>query len=226
MKRVAVFASGSGSNAQNLIQYFNHDHPHKEVRISLIVANRPDAYVLERARLLHTPALVFTRETFYPQILPKEAVAGDLVHRNPESLTLKDPAPSYPLLESLSACQIDYIVLAGFLWLIPQYLIDAYPGRIVNIHPALLPRFGGKGMYGMHVHRAVVASGVVESGITVHLVDNQYDHGNILFQARCRVEVGDTPESLAHKIHLLEQEHFPKVVEVYINDTQYDYSGT
>ena len=188
MKRVAVFASGSGSNAQNLIQYFHLDHPEKEVKISLIIANRPTAYVLERARLLGVPSLVFNREEFYP-------------------------SHSYPLLSALTAHEIDYIVLAGFLWLIPRYLIDAYPQRIVNIHPALLPAYGGKGMYGMHVHRAVIAGGESESGITIHLVDSRYDHGDTLFQVRCRVEAGETPESLAEKIHLLEQEHFPKVIE-------------
>ena len=195
MKRIAVFASGSGTNAQNLVQFFNFDHPEKSVKISLILSNRPDAYVLERAKLMNIPMLLFHRNDFYP------------THNE----------HIFPIIAALAQHQIDYIVLAGFLWLIPQYLLDAFPCRIVNIHPALLPRFGGKGMYGKYVHRAVVSSGETESGITIHLVDNQYDHGSTLFQARCRVESGETPESLAHKIHLLEQEFFPKVIDEWIN---------
>ena len=195
MKNIAVFASGSGSNAQNLIRYFNIDHSEKKVRISVVIVNRPDAYVLERARQLNTPTLVFNRTDFYP---PTDT-AG------------------YPLLTALDSKQIDYIVLAGFLWLIPEYLMAAYPGRIINIHPALLPAYGGKGMYGMYVHQAVINNGESESGITIHLVDEQYDNGSPLFQARCRIETGETPQSLAQKIHLLEQEHFPKVVDDWIN---------
>jgi len=229
MKRVAIFASGSGSNAQNLIHYYHVCHPEKDVKISLIVANRPDAYVLERARLLNVPALVFSREEFYPQIELPIAEVSDTKSPVAESPVTESPVTElpvaelpiaelpYPLLNALSAHKIDYIILAGFLWLIPQYLIDAFPGRIVNIHPALLPAYGGKGMYGMNVHRAVVANGEAESGITIHLVDNQYDHGSPLFQARCRVDVGETPESLSEKIHLLEQEHFPKVIDKWIN---------
>jgi len=194
MKNIAVFASGSGSNAENLIRYFNLDHPEKEIRVSLLIANRPDAYVLERARQLNTPSLIYHRADFYPQ-----------------------KSGSYPLLKSLSDYQIDYIALAGFLWLIPEYLIEAYPNKIVNIHPALLPAYGGRGMYGMYVHRAVIKNGESESGITIHLVDNQYDHGSTLFQARCHVDSGETPEGLVQKIHLLEQEHYPKVVENWIN---------
>ena len=190
MKSIAVLASGSGSNAQNLIQYFHFDHPEKEIVISLIISNRSDAYVLERARQLNVPTLVVDRHTFYA-------------------------TPSV-FLKVFSDYGIDFLVLAGFLWLAPPYLIKAYPGRIINIHPALLPAYGGKGMYGMFVHKAVIANGEKESGITIHLVDEEYDHGNILFQAYCRVEKHETPESLAQKIHLLEQEHFPKVVEEYL----------
>jgi len=194
MKRIAVFASGSGTNAENLIRYFSC---HKEITVALVVANRPDASVLERAKRLQVPALVFNRVDFYP-------------------LTTSEKC-SHPLLDALAAAQIDYIVLAGFLWLIPSYLLETYPNRIVNIHPALLPAYGGKGMYGMYVHRAVIQNGETESGITIHLVDEQYDNGSHLFQARCRIDSGETPDSLAHKIHLLEQEHFPKVVEEWIN---------
>ena len=191
MKNIAVLASGSGSNAQNLIQYFHLDHPEKEIAISLIISNRSDAFVLERARQLNVPAIVVDRHTFYA-------------------------APSV-FIKVLSDYGIDYIVLAGFLWLVPAYLIKIYAGRIINIHPALLPTYGGKGMYGMFVHKAVIANGEKESGITIHLVDEEYDHGIILFQARCCVDEQETPESLAQKIHLLEQEHFPKVVEEWIN---------
>ena len=191
MKNIAIFASGSGSNAQNLIRFFHIDNPQKDIHIALIVANRPDAFVLERARQHHVPFFVVDRNVFYFNQLY--------------------------FLQTLAESHIDYIVLAGFLWLVPSYLIDAYPKRMVNIHPALLPAYGGKGMYGMNVHRAVIANGERESGITIHLVDAQYDHGSHLFQARCRVDLNDTPESLALKIHLLEQEHFPKVVDDWIN---------
>lgn len=190
MKNIVVFASGSGSNAENLIRYYHVDHPQKQIRVSLIVSNRPDAYVLERARRLSVPVFVTDRHAFYD-------------------------VPS-SLLSVLTKYEVDYIVLAGFLWLIPGYLINIYRNRIVNIHPALLPSYGGKGMYGMHVHRAVIEHGEAESGITIHLVDEQYDHGSVLFQARCRVETGETPESLSEKIHALEQEHFPRVVEQFI----------
>ena len=196
MNNIAVFASGAGSNAENLIRYFNFKNPQKQIFISLVVANRPDAYVLKRAHKLHVPALVFDRTGFYPMHPEKEG---------------------YPLLNALAAAQIDYIVLAGFLWLIPPYLINKYPQKVVNIHPALLPDYGGKGMYGMHVHRAVLANGEVESGISIHIVDAQYDHGSLLFQARCRIAPGETPDSLVQKIHLLEQEHYPKVVDAWIN---------
>ena len=191
MKKIAVFASGSGSNAENLIRYFNIAHAATSIRVGLIVTNRPDAYVLERARQLNVPHRIIDRNTFYDQPLS--------------------------VLNLLSESSIDYIVLAGFLWLVPPYLMAAYPNRMVNIHPALLPAFGGKGMYGMHVHRAVIAHGAQESGITIHVVDEQYDHGSHLFQARCRVEAGETPESLSEKIHALEHEYFPKVVADWIN---------
>ena len=184
MKNIAVFASGSGSNAENLIRYFSDN-------LKLIVTNRPDAYVLERARRFGLPSYIVNRDAFYA---------------HPSSF-----------LKILTDYHIDYIVLAGFLWLVPSWLLLEYPGRIVNIHPALLPAYGGKGMYGMNVHRSVITNGEKESGITIHLVDEQYDHGSVLFQARCRVEIDETPESLAEKIHALEQEHFPKVVDDWIN---------
>ena len=191
MKNIAVFASGTGTNAQNLIRYFHIDHPEKEVAISIVVSNRPKALVVERARTQHVPTFIIDRHAFY--------------------------STPTTILNVLVDYKIDAIVLAGFLWLIPEYLLEAYPNRIINIHPALLPAYGGKGMYGMHVHRAVIANSESESGITIHLVDSRYDHGSTLFQARCRIDSGETPESLAHKIHRLEQEHFPKVVDALIN---------
>ena len=198
MKNIAVFASGAGSNAENLIRYFNVNNPHLQARITLVAANKPKAYALERARNLGVPSLVFDRTDFYP------------AHED-------NTAPRYPVLEALQAAHIDCIVLAGFLWLVPAYIIQAFQGRIVNIHPALLPAYGGKGMYGMHVHQAVVAQGERESGITIHLVDGEYDHGQNLFQARCLLDEGETAESLAQKIHLLEQKHFPPVVAQWLD---------
>ena len=191
MKNIAVFASGSGSNAENLVRYFNISRSGGQIRIGLIVSNRPDAYVLERAKRLSVSYFITDRNAFYT---------------HPSSL-----------LKALSNYRIDYIVLAGFLWLVPEYLIEAYPNRIINIHPALLPAYGGKGMYGMHVHHAVIAGGEKESGVSIHIVNEQYDRGSVLFQERCRIDSGETPDSLAQKIHLLEQAHFPKVVDDWIS---------
>jgi len=186
MNRIAVFASGSGSNAENLIRYF---YGSDIINIKLVLSNKKEAFVLERAKKLGVQTKVFSREDFYgsKQVL----------------LALKDQ-------------QIDYIVLAGFLWLIPEYLLDAFPNRIVNIHPALLPKYGGKGMYGMNVHREVVKQGETHSGISIHLVNKEYDKGKILFQATVPVNKDDSPEDLARKVHELEYEHYPKVVEAYI----------
>jgi len=183
MQRIAIFASGNGSNAQRIIEHFN-DHP--TIRVTLLLCNNPDAYVLERARNLHIPTVVFTR--------------ADLNH-------------SQYLLDILTVQGIDFLVLAGFLWLVPDYLLKAYPFRIINIHPALLPKFGGKGMYGMRVHKSVIEAGDSESGISIHYVNAAYDEGQIIFQAKCPVEKGDTAESLAKKIHELEYRHYPEVIE-------------
>ena len=183
MKKIAVFASGSGSNAENIFRYFENSDA---ARVTVMLANRPDIYALTRARNLGLDAVVFDRDDFY--------VSGRV-------------------LGELKARGIDYIVLAGFLWLIPETLIEAYPGRILNVHPALLPKFGGKGMYGDRVHRAVIEGGETESGITIHHVNGQYDSGDIVFQAKVEVAPDDTPESLAAKIHALEYEYFPKIVE-------------
>jgi len=150
------------------------------------LSNRPDAFVLKRAQSHDIETIVFHREQLYE--------TGEV-------------------LTALEKRNIDFIVLAGFLWLIPPSLLETYEGRIVNIHPALLPRYGGKGMYGRRVHEAVIASGDEESGISVHFVNPGYDEGDVIFQARCRVEPEDTPESLAEKIHALEYAHYPAVVE-------------
>jgi phosphoribosylglycinamide formyltransferase-1 len=181
--RVAVFASGNGSNAQRIADYFAGTGI---LEISAVYCNTPHAHVLERARLLGIPSVVFNRDEFY----------------NTTSI-----------LDDLKRRDIDWIVLAGFLWLIPESVLQAFPQRIVNIHPALLPAYGGKGMYGMKVHQAVIDAGDAESGITVHYVNERYDEGDIVFQARCGISPGDTPEMLAAKIHELEYEHFPLIIE-------------
>ena len=183
MTQLAIFASGSGTNAQNIIHYFRH---HPEITISLIVCNKPGAGVLTIAEKEDIPSLLIEKEPFFRGT----AYVGQL-----------------------QAKKIDLIVLAGFLWKIPQTLVKAYPGRIINIHPALLPKYGGKGMYGRFVHEAVIAAADKETGITIHYVDEQYDHGQPIFQARVLVEPGDTPETLAQKVHFLEYEHFPKIIE-------------
>lgn len=181
--KIALFASGSGSNAENIATYFSDSN---DINVSYILSNKPDAFVLERAKKLNIPTLVFNRQEFY-----------ETKH----------------ILQFLKEESIGWIILAGFLWLIPEYLVDAYPGRIINIHPALLPKYGGKGMYGEKVHQTVIASGDKESGITIHLVNKEYDKGNIIFQARCKIDASDTPETLAAKVHKLEYAHFPKVIE-------------
>jgi phosphoribosylglycinamide formyltransferase-1 len=183
MKNIAIFASGSGTNAQAIAEHFNGS---SLARIACILSNKPDAYVLERAKALKIPSAVFTRDEFYNSV---------------------------KVLEILKEDQIDFIVLAGFLWLVPTYLIEAYPRRIINIHPALLPGYGGKGMYGLRVHQAVIENGDEESGITIHYVNNRYDEGDIIFQARCKVQSDDTPEFLAHRVHELEYAHYPQVIE-------------
>jgi len=181
---LAIFASGSGTNAENIANYFEG---HETIQINEILSNKKDAFVHKRAKSLGIPSRTFTKEEFYDQSFVK------------------------------SLLDVDYIVLAGFLWLIPKYLIRAFPNRIINIHPALLPKFGGKGMYGDRVHQAVINEGEIESGITIHLVNEEYDQGKILFQAKCEVDKSDTPQTLAEKIHELEYAHFPDELEKYIN---------
>lgn len=183
IKRIAIFASGAGSNAQKIIDHFRNA---EKINLALIVCNNPDAGVLNIAAKENIPALLTEKEKFFP---------GDAY------------------IKELKEREIDFIVLAGFLWKIPGSLIKAFPEKIINIHPALLPKYGGKGMYGQHVHEAVIAAGEKESGITVHYVDELYDHGKIIFQAKCPVLPDDTADSLAQRIHLLEHEHYPKVIE-------------
>jgi len=187
MIKIAIFASGSGTNAQRITEYFRERSA--PITVDLILSNNPDALVLERARNLGVSCVTLSRHEFYEST------------RIPE--LLKEHA-------------IEYVILAGFLWLVPDFLLKAYPGRILNIHPALLPRYGGKGMYGMKVHEAVISNQDKESGITIHLVNEQYDEGQILFQTKCRIEETDTPGSLAEKIHALEYRYFPQVIENYI----------
>lgn len=183
MKKIAILASGSGTNAERITKYFQH---HPEIKVELILSNRADAFVLQRARKLGVDSVVFTREE------------------------LKNPAG---VARNLQQRGIDLVVLAGFLWLIPDALLKAFPGRIINIHPALLPAYGGKNMYGTRVHEAVIDAGEKESGITIHYVDEIYDHGKIIFQASCPVKKGDTPDQLARRIHELEYKHYPEEIE-------------
>lgn len=182
-KNIAIFASGSGSNAENIIRYFRNND---SICVSLVLSNKSDAYVLERAHRLGVSSNVFPKEDW---------VAGDEV------------------LAVLQEYRIDFIVLAGFLVRVPDLILHAYPNKIINIHPALLPKFGGKGMYGSRVHEAVVAAGEKESGITIHYINERYDEGNTIFQATCPVLPDDTPEDVAEKVHALEYKHFPLVIE-------------
>ena len=182
-KNIAIFASGSGSNTENIIRYFREN---EAIQVSLVPSNRSDAYVLERAHRLGVPCNVFPKEDW---------VAGD------------------EILAVLQEYHIDFVVLAGFLVRVPDLLLHAYPNKIINIPPALLPKFGGKGMYGNRVHEAVVAAGEKKSGITIHYINERYDEGNIVFQAVCPVLPTDSPEDVAKKVHALEYEHFPRVIE-------------
>ncbi|WP_424962690.1 phosphoribosylglycinamide formyltransferase [Ekhidna sp.] len=180
---LAIFASGSGTNAENIAHYFeNHDL----IQVKEILSNKQDAFVHQRAENLDIPSSTFSKAQFQDSSFIKR---------------LED---------------IDYLILAGFLWLIPKFLIQSYRNRIINIHPALLPKFGGKGMYGDRVHQAVIEAGEKKSGITIHLVNEEYDKGEILFQSECKVSSDDTADTLAEKIHALEYEHFPHVIEEYI----------
>lgn len=185
MQKIAVFASGSGSNAENLIKYFSG---HPQIEIAKVCSNRADAYVHQRADKLGIPSETFSRIDF----------------------------KSEQFAASLKEEGITCLILAGFLWLIPPPLIATFQKRIINIHPSLLPDFGGKGMYGSRVHEAVISSGVKTSGITIHLVNEKYDEGKILFQAKTNISATDDAESLAGRIHHLEHQHFPRVIEKYL----------
>ncbi|MDD2797403.1 MAG: phosphoribosylglycinamide formyltransferase [Bacteroidales bacterium] len=183
MIKIAIFASGSGSNAENIVKYFEHKGL---LTVSVIVTNNPNAIVLERAKRLNIPTLVISKA---------EMNEGTLV--------------ATTLLEM----GIQWIVLAGYLLKIPQSIIESFEGRIINIHPALLPKFGGKGMYGERVHQAVVDAGETESGITIHYVNEHYDEGTTIFQAKCEVLPTDSANDVATKVHALEYLYFPEVIE-------------
>lgn len=183
IKNVAIFASGEGTNAQTIIDYFRNS---SRVKVALVVSNRASANVLNRARENGIPTLIIERTGFYE---------------------------SDRVIQELKNQGIDFIVLAGFLWMIPESLVKAFPNKIVNIHPALLPKFGGKGMFGMHVHNAVIQAKEKVSGISIHFVNEKYDEGKLIRQFACEVAKDETPESLAQKIQQLEHAHFPKVIE-------------
>jgi len=188
MKRIVIFASGSGTNAENLITYFkNRTH----ASVIQVLTNNSHAKVLDRAKNLQVSALSFNRIAF---------------------------SQTDDVLNILKASNPDLIVLAGFLWKFPEFILNSFPNKVINIHPALLPKYGGKGMYGMLVHQAVVDNKETETGITIHYVNENYDEGAIIFQAKCHVLPTDTPQDVAAKIHELEMVHFPKVVDQLLND--------
>ena len=184
--RIAIFISGGGSNAEKIINHFQN---HESIKVVLLLSNNPDAYGLQRAARYNIATLVFNKMQF---------------------------RESDEIVSVLKAAGVTHIVLAGFLWLIPQNLIEAFPGRIINIHPALLPKFGGKGMYGMRVHEAVHEAGENETGITIHEVNAHYDEGKVLAQQKCRIEKSDSPEQIATKVQHLEHQYYPMVIEKWI----------
>jgi len=190
-KKIAIFASGSGSNTQSIIEYFQQK---ENIEIALIMCNKSNAFVVQRAQKLGVKCIVFNSETFKNNL---------------------------GFLDILSKYEVNWIILAGFLLKIPEYIIEDFQGKIINIHPALLPKYGGKGMYGMNVHRSVIENNETESGISIHYVNKNYDEGKMIFQASCAINAGDSPEDLANKIRLLEHQHYPKVIEETIkNSTQ------
>ena len=183
MKNIAIFASGSGPNARKIMEYFAERN---DVSVQIVISNRADAGVLKIAENFGVDSIVIQRRTFYE---------------------------SEDVLSVLNKYEISLIVLAGFLWLVPPYLVEAYQGRIVNIHPALLPKYGGKGMHGIHVHEAVKKANEKESGITIHFVNDHYDEGQIIFQARCQLSPSDAPEDIARKVLQLEHKHYPEIID-------------
>ncbi|MDG4715317.1 phosphoribosylglycinamide formyltransferase [Winogradskyella marincola] len=187
MKRIVIFASGSGSNAENLIKFFQNSD---EASVIQVLTNNPHAKVLDRCKNLKISALSFNRIAF---------------------------SKTEDVLNILKTSQPDLIILAGFLWKFPEFILNEFKNKVINIHPALLPKYGGKGMYGMHVHNAIVANKESETGITIHYVNENYDEGAIIFQAKCDVKTSDNAEDVAAKIHELEMEHFPKVVKQLLN---------
>ena len=182
MKRVIILASGAGSNAENIINYFQNSI---EISVVKVLCNKKEAGVFKRCKKLNKDCEWFSREDFFK----KNTILDKLIE------------------------QTDFIVLAGFLWKIPEAIVKAFPNRIINIHPALLPNYGGKGMYGMHVHRAVKNNCDKETGITIHYVNEHYDKGAIIFQIKTKLEINDSPEDIAQKIHTLEYEYFPKIIK-------------
>jgi phosphoribosylglycinamide formyltransferase-1 len=183
MTHIAIFCSGSGSNAEKIMEYFQH---HDSIKVSLLLANKPDAYALKRAEKYGVPTVVVTKDSYRTES---------------------------ELLSILKKHEVDWIILAGFLLLIPDFLVKNFPDKIINIHPALLPSYGGKGMYGMNVHKAVAEAKERKSGMTIHFVNEHYDEGKIIFQASCELSETDSPEDIAHKVLALEHQHFARVIE-------------
>jgi len=183
MTNIAIFASGSGTNAENIIHYFKNN---LQINVKLILTNKSDAYVIERTKPYNIDSFVFSG---------------------------KDIRTNSIVLDKLKEYHIDFVILAGFLLMVPENILNAFPNKIINIHPALLPKYGGKGMHGMHVHKSVIEAKETESGITIHYINAKYDEGAIIFQAKCDILPNDTPEILANKIHQLEQKNFPVIIE-------------
>lgn len=189
-QRLAIFASGNGTNAENIIIYFAQ---HSTIEVGCVISNKPDAFVLQRAQKYNIITYIFNKTDFYE---------------------------TDKVLEILQKEKINWIVLAGFLWLVPKNILEAFPNRVINIHPALLPKYGGKGMYGEHVHRAVWQNQEKETGITIHFANAHYDEGQIIFQAKTSISPEDTPESIAAKVHELEYKYFPVIIEQTITKPQ------
>lgn len=184
--KLAIFASGSGTNAEAIMKYFKG---HDTIEVAALLSNNPEAFALQRAENYGVPTMVFTRDQF----------------KN-----------SQEVLDWLLEHGITHVILAGFLWLAPNYLVEAFSEKIINIHPALLPKYGGKGMYGMKVHEEVKRNADSESGITIHDVNDKYDDGKVIFQAKCKIDSNDTPDEIANKVHQLEYQHYPSVIEKWV----------
>ncbi|MBN4081728.1 phosphoribosylglycinamide formyltransferase [bacterium AH-315-C07] len=183
LKKIAIIASGSGSNAQKIMEYFAD---HVDIEVSIVLTNNAEAFVVQRADNFEIPSIVFNKKDLYE---------------------------SDVIIDRLKKIGIDLVVLAGFLWLVPDNIIDAFPDRLINIHPALLPKFGGKGMYGMNVHKAVISQGETESGISIHYVNQNYDEGKVIYQSKFQIKENDTAETIAFKVQQLEHANYPKIIE-------------